>query len=138
MEEFDNNIQINHEISLIKSFVVKDRQRRYIDLLSTTKGRIKFRAYIAHFKDLNHQFCTTIPTDVSQSIDLYNLLKSKNAPETCYVISSNSALDKKTLLLKDATKDLFCSGVDYFLSCIPGKLAYFEGEEPKCRFILQK
>jgi hypothetical protein len=129
---------LNHEINLIKSFVIKERQQRYTGLLSTEKGRSKFRSYIAHFKDLNSQYCTRLPASVSQSVDLYNLLKSKGAPDTCYIISSNSSLDRKELLLKEATETLFHSGFDYFLSCIPGKLAYFEGEELGSFYLLQK
>jgi len=136
MEESDTSLQLSHEVSLIKSFIIKERQQRYLDLLSTPKGRIKFRSYIAHFKDLNYQFYSELPDSINQAIGLYNLLKSNGAPEFCYIISSNSKFDKKDMLLRDALNNLFLSGIEFFMSCIPGKLAYFEGEDG--RYLLQK
>jgi hypothetical protein len=47
------------------------------------------------------------------------------------------ATDMKTLPLLEATEKLFGSDIAHFLSCIPGKLAYFEGEEAYSRFLLK-
>jgi hypothetical protein len=42
------------------------------------------------------------------------------------------------MLLDEATKQLFLTGVDFFLSSMPGRLVYFEGEGIKNRYLLQK
>ena len=40
--------------------------------------------------------------------------------------------------LHDALNDVVGSSDGTFVSCIPGKLAYFEGEEPNERYILER
>jgi len=52
---------MEHERLLIKTFVNKERQERYITLISTENGRQKFKMYLSHFKDLNTQYCSPIP-----------------------------------------------------------------------------
>lgn len=125
-----------HEESLINSFILKERQGRYTNLISTSKGRKKFRTYIAHFKDLNKNKCTLI--DCEDFVQLYHLLKSKGAPDICYIISEHSNYDMQNLSLLLAIKSLFNSGISYFLSCIPGKLVYYEGEERNQKILLLK
>jgi len=130
--------QMDHEICLIKSFVIKERQQRYINLIATKRGRIKFRSYIAHFNDLDNQFCFPLIKNLVNPNGLYELLNLNGAPETCYVISEHDKYDQNELHLKDAINELFLSGLAYFISCIPGKLAYYEGEDLNSRYTLQK
>lgn len=60
---------------------------------------------------------------------ILSLLKAKGAPGTCYAISEDSELDGKEAPLKDALNFIVGRGIGTFLSCIPGKLAYFEDED---------
>lgn len=126
-----------HELLLISSFVLKERQERYKNLIATSKGRKKFRAYIAHFKDFNSKDYTPL-NNCQDFLQLYYLLKSKGAPDLCYIISEHSDYDMQDLPLLQATENLFNSGVSYFLSCIPGKLVYYEGEEFNKKILLSK
>jgi hypothetical protein len=119
---------------LIGAFVVKERQARYLSLLNSEKGRKKLRSYIAHFKDLDERFLQKINTQTSS--ELYFLLKSKKAPSFCYIISENTEYDGRTLPLQEAIEHLYSSGISYFLCCIPGKLAFFEGEDFNERYLL--
>lgn len=128
---------MEHELLLIKNFVIKERQERYLNLIATEKGRKKFRTYIAHFKDLNSKYCIPITSFNSYS-ELHDSLKSSGAPDICYVIAENSKYDMNALPIMDAARQLFSSGMAYFLSCIPGKLAYYEGEDANQRFILKR
>jgi hypothetical protein len=127
---------MEHELLLIKQFVIKDRQERYLTLIETGKGRKKFRNYISHFKDLNSKYCTPVHT-LQSHIQLYDILKLEGAPNACYIISENSKYDMRSVDIMEAGKQLFASGIAFFLSCIPGKLAYYEGEEANERFILK-
>ncbi len=127
---------MEHEQLLIKTFIIKERQSRYLNLIATAKGRKKFRTYISHFKDLNIQYCIPLNSIKSYS-QLYDLLKSEGALDLCYIISENSNYDMRFLSLFDSTQKMFNSGIAYFLSCIPGKLAYYEGEEINQRFLLK-
>src|ERR1700722_10123553 len=127
---------MKHELLLIKQFVIKSRQERYLNLLQTDKGRKKLRSYISHFKDLDKKYCTAAHK-LHSYVELYDLLKLAGAPDTCYIISENSKYDMRSLEILEAGKQLFGSGVSFFLSCIPGQLAYYEGEDPNERFILK-
>jgi hypothetical protein len=128
---------IEHEDFLIKAFVSKERQERYLSLISTEKGRKKFRTYLPHFKDLNTQYCSPSPLSYSH-LQLYNFLNELGASDICYVICESKKYDMTSLPLIDALKQLFNSGLAFFLSCTPGKLAYYEGEDSSQRFILNR
>jgi hypothetical protein len=124
-----------HEKLLIENFVCKERQERYLSLILTKKGRSKLRRYIAHFKDLDGKFIQEA-NRLKTSHELENLLKSMGAADICYVISENSKYDGKSMNLSEVTNLLFNSGIAYFLSCVPGKLVYYEGEETNQKFLL--
>jgi hypothetical protein len=126
-----------HEKMLIENFVSTERQERYLNLLQTKNGRVKLRKYIAHFKDLNPNFIKQVH-HLQTAAELRDLLESKGAIETCYIISEHSKYDANSMPLQEATDILFNSGIAYFLSCIPGQLAYYEGEENNQRFLLQR
>src|SRR5271155_561698 len=108
---------MEHEVLLIKNFIIKDRQQRYLNLFGTERGRQKFRSYLSHFKDLNSKYCTPAHSLQSYS-QLHDLLKSAGAGENCYIISENSKYDMRTLPVMNATQQLFNSGIAFFLSCI--------------------
>jgi len=124
------------ELLLFKAFVIKQRQDRYVNLVATDKGRKKLRSYIAHFEDIEGKHATPLRA-LQTSQELIDLLKSKRAPSTCYIIAENSQYDMKTLPLNDAINQLFNSGIAFFLSCIPGKLAYYESENSSERLLLE-
>ena len=127
---------MEHERLLISAFVIKERQERYINLIATKKGRVKFRTYIPHFRDLNVKFSIPLPS-LQLDSQLHDLLKAEGAFDTCYVISENSRYDMQSLSIAIATKQFFNSGIAFFLSCIPGKLVYYEGEDTNQRFLLK-
>jgi hypothetical protein len=55
------------------------------------------------------------------------------APESCHVIGGKR--DGQDVELLDALRETVGYGVGTVLSCVPGKLAYFEGELRE-RFLL--
>jgi hypothetical protein len=58
----------------------------------------------------------------------------RGAPERCYVMSGDWEVDRKYLPLKDAV-----DGIGAFLiSCIPGRLAFYESDEESGRYILER
>jgi hypothetical protein len=127
---------MHDELLLFKTFVIKQRQDRYINLIATDKGRKKLRSYIAHFEDIESKYSTPLHS-LKTNQGLVDLLKSEGAPPICYIIAENSKYDMKSLPLTDAITQLFNSGMAFFLSCIPGKLAYYEGENSSKRLLLK-
>lgn len=57
------------------------------------------------------------------------LLKSKGAGTTCWATSEDANLDGKELELNAALEAVVGRGMGTILSFIPGRLAYYEGED---------
>jgi hypothetical protein len=60
---------------------------------------------------------------------LKDLLFNSGASPDCYVISEDSDWDGKYFLLEKAIERCFGLGLGMVISCIPGKLGYYQGEE---------
>jgi hypothetical protein len=127
-----------HEEKLFQAFVVSTKQRRYVELLTTKRGRDKIRFTLDHFDDLDPRYRKDIPTSEQTPSGILKILKSLGAPSLCHIISSGSELDGREMDLSEALPQVIGRGMGTFVSCVPGKLAYFEGEEPKRRFICHR
>ncbi|HEX5041742.1 MAG TPA: hypothetical protein VFV75_02490 [Candidatus Polarisedimenticolaceae bacterium] len=129
---------MTEEEALIRSFIVKEKRQRLVDLLANPKRRKKVTSSLAHFRDLDPRWVVPIPTHQQHAADIERLLRGRGAGDTCYAVSESSALDGKTLPLGNALKEVVGYGMGTLLSCAPGTLAYFEGEGPSDRCILER
>jgi hypothetical protein len=123
---------MNHEEALVKAFIIPVRQERYLEFLKSQKKRAKFIAELAHFKHLNPKFVVDIPSNQQNPLGLLKLLDGKGAGSKCWVISENPELDGREMNLDLALKETIGYQMGTFLSCVPGKLAYFEDEDGRC------
>jgi hypothetical protein len=79
-----------------------------------------------------------VPADFQTADKIEALLKEKGAPDTCYVISTNPQIDQKQLPLAEVLQGIVGNADEgSVLSCIPGKLAFYEGEDAGARYILE-
>ena len=101
------------------------------------RGRGKLRQGLAHFKDLDPRYATRMSGGQGASA-IAAILFAKGAPATCYIVSESSRLDNRELSLAAALEEVVGYGIGTFLSCISGRLAYAEGEEPNERYILER
>lgn len=123
---------INHEEALIKAFIDPRRTERYLEFVASPKRRTKLIKELAHFKALNPKFMVSIPASQRNPSALANLLKQKGAGPRCWVISENSKLDGQEMDLALALKETVGYQMGTFISCVPGRLAYFEDEDGRC------
>jgi hypothetical protein len=65
-------------------------------------------------------------------------LKKNGAPEKCHVISEDIDVDGKEMMLREAIEEVLGYGLGSILSCIPGRLVYYEGEGPGDRYVLKR
>src|SRR4051812_6454106 len=65
-------------------------------------------------------------------------LRRLGADDDCYVISNNVDLDGATKPLSEIIERVFAFVDGTLVCCVPGRLAYFEGEAPNNRFILHR
>jgi hypothetical protein len=131
---------VNHEESTIRAFVLRDKQERFLGFLANPKNRKKFTGLLAHFRWLDRRFATPIPWKVDPKLKLWErhvqgieniqrLLQTRGAGQTCWVISEDSAIDGHELDLSAALEHVSGNQVGAILSCVPGRLAYFEGAD---------
>jgi hypothetical protein len=127
---------MNHESELINGFFVGNKRERYLEMASNPKKRKKFLLELSHFKSLDPHYCFTLPKAVHTPEQIAAFLHGRGAAQLCWITSENSDLDGKEMPLSEALKEVVGYQMGTFLSCIPGKLAYFEDEDN--RWLLER
>jgi hypothetical protein len=127
----------DHEIKLIDNFIINSQKERY-RFLFDSKKRHQYLKKLHHFEDYCENLLISIPPDKQNAQGIYNLLKYYNVPNECYIISTSYLYDMKYMKLDLALKELLGNDFPSIISCIPGKLVFYEGEAPSNRFILKK
>ncbi len=127
-----------HEEMFAHHFIKPAKRERYLALLQSEKGRSKLAHGLNHCGDLDMRYATLIPKEQQSPGFVLNLLKQKGAPELCHVMSSNYEIDEQDIPLLEALEKTMGWGSGTFISCIPGKLAYFEYEDQGERYILER
>lgn len=131
------------EKRIVKRFFSKRIQDRVIFELSSEKRRVEALNRLCHNyeKTLIPEYMIEIPTPNSDYQEIATLLKKQGATNECYVISWNEEIDGKKLPLNEALKKVVGYGMPSIVSCIEGKLAYFEAEQvvgSPPRFLLKR
>ena len=127
-----------HEEQFAHSFITPEKRERYLSMLDSKRGRKKLRDGLYHCRDLDSRFAHLVPTGEQYSESIERVLKSKGAPDKCYLFSADDKFDGREMLLSEALSEVVDSGSGTFVSCIAGKLGYFEFEDMKERYILEK
>lgn len=126
------------EAVLLRAFVVSQKQERLIELLSNPRRRARVLASLAHFRDLDERFKIEIPHAQQTASGIAARLFKLGAPRECYAISENPAVDGRLLELERLLETVVGMGSGTLISCIPGRLGYYEGESPNNRWILTR
>ena len=123
----------------ISAFIGKEKRDRYLGFL-TPKRRDKLRAMLAHDTE-GHLAAASkkaiLPRDQNLEAILAMLI-ARGAPASCHVISEDSRIDGRDMPLRDALEVTIGQGMGTIICCVPGRLAYFEGEDMGARFLLEK
>jgi hypothetical protein len=127
-----------HEEMFARNFIIPKKRDRYLSLLDTSKGRSKLAHGLNHCGDIDLRYAKLVPVDQQYTDAIEKMLRQKGAPDLCHVMSSNSNIDDEDMLLRRALEETIGMGSGTLLSCIPGKLAYFEFEDAGERYILER
>jgi hypothetical protein len=130
----------DHEAAVVRAFVQQDKQERFLGFLANPRNRKKFTDSLSHFRWFDQRFAAPIPRKVDPKLNLWDrhtqgienihrLLKSKGAGLTCWVVSEDPEIDGRELELRAALEHVNGRQIGTILSCVPGKLAYFESED---------
>jgi hypothetical protein len=120
------------EVAFIDAFVQKVRRERLRCLVVNSRRHKVFIQELAHFKWLDQHCVRTLASNAQNPQAIANILRLKGAPDMCFVISEDSKLHGKQLSLLTALEEVVGYGMGTFISCIPGKLGYFEDEDHRC------
>lgn len=128
----------SHEEQFARSFIVPDKRARYLELLESKGGRSKLTHGFNHCHDLDPRFARIIPSDQESAQSIETILRRKGAPDTCHVMSEISGIDGREMSLSEALLETVGADAGTLISCIAGKLAYFELEGFDGRYILER
>lgn len=128
-----------HEEQFAKNFIVPEKRERYLSMLDSKKGRKKLIEGFYHIRDLEEKYATEVPSNEQRAENIYKMLKAKGSPDICYMISTNRKFDGEELPLIEVLEEIVGTCDDgTFISCIAGKLGYYEGETMGARYIFEK
>ena len=125
------------EIKVIKKFVDKAKQDRYIQLVSSPNNRHKFVSDLSHFNFFKWDLFESVKGNEEQAI-FQALQKNGVADKTCYVISENTDIDTRILDTKEAIGETVGYGMGTILVFGNADIIYFESETMNTRFISKK
>jgi hypothetical protein len=129
---------LEQEAAFIRAFITPAKRDRLVELLGRPKRRQDVLRRLYHFADLDPRFIGNIPAAEDSVEGVEALLRSKGAPDMCYAISTDLELDGRTVTLREALTRIRGRGHGTLLSCVPGSLGYFEGEEIGARYVLER
>ena len=91
-----------------------------------------------HFGDLDDRFVVPVSPRDQTPDGIAEALRGYGAPDRCWVISTDDSLDAREMLLDEVLAAIVGYGKGTLVSCVPGKLAFFEGENRGDRCILRR
>ena len=124
----------SHEEALVDAFIIPAKRQRYKELLGNPRRRAKILNGLNHCSDFDPRYATEIPS----TTDVFALLRSRGAPEFCYIISDVKELDGKTMPLQQAIQEAEEHTWGTLIGCIPGRLAYYYDEDGLQRLLLER
>jgi hypothetical protein len=128
----------DHERGFVE-FLAEPSKRRVLTLLEMgQKRRRQLRSMLDHEIVLDQSCCEHLGGAGAFADAVEATLCGRGAPPTCFVIAANSKLDGRDMPLRDALDAVIGMGSGAFLSCIPGRLGFYEYEEMKSSYILSR
>ena len=115
------------EQATIRAFVVRPRQGLYLALLSDDKGRGRLTERLLSGRDLDPEALLPIPDGERKPQQVAERLQKLGAGDRCHVISANAAIDGRGADLGETLKQVVGKGKPTMVSCVTGRLGYFEG-----------
>jgi hypothetical protein len=91
-----------------------------------------------HFSGFEDQWTLDLGSRLHSPDVVAEELTSRGAGSFCWAMSSDPKVDGQSLPLREALRSVVGSGFGTLLICTPGRLAFYEGEEPGDRTILRR
>lgn len=128
----------DHERGFL-AFLAEPTKRRLETLLELgEKRRRDVRELLHHSVRLDPRFAQHLTGSEAFSGPVEAMLRKRGAPSTCYVLAANSDLDGREMPLGEALGSIIGMGDGAFVSCIPGRLGFYEYEDMKSSYLLSR
>ncbi len=125
------------EAAFIRAFILPERQERWQLALASEKHRSKTLHRLADSRDFSTDRMTVLDRTLTSGEAIWKHLANLGANESCHVISEIEDLDGRDMPTQQALEECVGMGLGTVLSLIPGRLAYFEEENVKRRWVLR-
>lgn len=126
------------ERDMILPFLLLDRRARWVDLFSKPKSRRKLMDALWHGRDIDPKFLIPVRPDQANPKCLLSMLQRLGSPKECHLLSVRPDLDGEDLDVGLALEQVVGLAPGTFVSCLPGKLAYYERDEKNGRYLLMR
>jgi hypothetical protein len=125
-----------HELGFI-AFLAPPSGRRFRTLLELgAKRRNDLRALLDHGLNLDPHSAFPLEGRSASAPAIEDALFARGAPSICRVTSADRVLDGREMPLRGAINAISGTSFGSFISCIPGKLGYFEYEDLRSAYLL--
>jgi hypothetical protein len=122
----------------LRRFVIADRRDRLASVVRTKKRYSEIVSWLSHGHPWDDRWCRELPVRDQTAAAVERILRSHGAPEICHTLGGSGGVDGKQLPLHDALAQIVGSCIGTLVICIPGQLAYHEGEELHDRNVLHR
>ena len=127
-----------HEIGFL-DFLAEPGRRRMRTLIALGAGRRRdLRSRLQAALILDPRYRRPVPGSQASPWHLDALLRAQGAPPLCYVMAADPALDGRELPLRVALDAIVGQGDAAFVSCLPGRLGFFEYAAMKAAYLLSR
>jgi hypothetical protein len=126
-----------HERAFVEVFILSKKRERYLTLLKTPGKRKRILDRLNHGDDIDPRFLRKVPADLQATAALVETLRRKGALTAAYMVSDDPELDQQELPLEDAIAKAVNSYWGTAVSCLPGKLAYYQTEAHERCYLLE-
>lgn len=128
----------DHERGFL-AFLAEPTRRRMETLLQLgKKRRPDVRELLHHAVRLDPRFCQHLVGSDAFAGPVEAMLRKRGAPSSCYVLAANSDLDGREVPLRQALDAITGMGDGAFVSCIAGRLGFYEYEDMKSSYLLSR
>ena len=128
----------DHERGFLE-FLLEPTRRRMETLLELgDKRRRDVRSLLHHSVRLDPRFAQHLVGAEAFPGPVEVLLRKKGSPTTGYVLAANGDLDGREIPLALALDAIIGMSNGAFISCIPGKLGFYEFANMKSSYILSR
>jgi hypothetical protein len=122
----------------LRAFVVAHRRDRLASVVRTKKRYRELVGWLSHAAQWDPRWVSPVPVAEQQPDAIERILRSLGAPDECHVLGGAGGIDGQDLPLFEALDFVVGSICGTLVICIPGRLAYHEGEERNDRNVLHR